>query len=126
MSERSRSSQPRHRPPRACPVCGGDLVLTRLGCPDCGSELAGAFEACEFCALSTDDRELLRLFLVSRGNVKELERQLGVSYPTARARVDDLLAKLGLRPVPESSRLDTLTSLASGDIDVDEAERRLT
>jgi hypothetical protein len=58
--------------------------------------LTGAFHACEFCALDTTQRDLLRVFLASRGNVRELERHLGVSYPTARARVDDLLRALGL------------------------------
>ena len=112
--------------PRSCPVCGHDLALTRLGCDDCGTELSGHFPACEFCGLSPDDRELLRVFLGSRGNMKELERHLGVSYPTARARFDGLLAKLGIeRPAPVTSRLDVLEALAAGDIDVDEAARRM-
>jgi hypothetical protein len=114
--------------PRDCPVCGDRLALTRLSCEQCGTELAGRFEACEFCSLPPADRELLRVFLVSRGNMKELERHLGVSYPTARARFDAVLGRLGLdRPAPPAeSRLDLLARLASGDIDVDEALRRLS
>ena len=122
----------RHRPPSDCPVCGARLALTRLGCPDCGSELAGEFEPCEFCGLSPADRELLLVFLQSRGNMKELERHLGVSYPTARARFDDLLGRLGLQPPPDKAvraeraeRSELLRSLARGDIDVDEAARQL-
>ena len=112
--------------PRDCPVCGERLALTRLSCDECGTELAGHFEACEFCALPNEDRELLRVFLVSRGNMKDLERHLGVSYPTARARFDALLARLGLdRPAAAPSRLDLLQQLATGEIDVDEALRRL-
>lgn len=89
-------------------------------------ELGGHFEACEFCSLPGDDREILHVFLMSRGNMKELERHLGVSYPTARARFDALLGRLGLdRPAQAPSRLDLLEQLASGDIDVDEALRRL-
>jgi hypothetical protein len=119
-----------HRPPRDCPVCGEALALTRLGCRACGTELSGVFEACEFCALGPDEREVLRVFLASRGNMKELERHLGVSYPTARARFDALLATLGLeRPAPAApaapARDDVLRSLSRGDIDVDEALRRL-
>jgi hypothetical protein len=107
-------------------VCGDRLALTKLSCDECGTELAGHFEACEFCSLPPDDREVLRVFLMSRGNMKELERHLGVSYPTARARFDALLGRLGLdRPAPAPSRLDLLEQLASGDIDVDEALRRL-
>jgi hypothetical protein len=113
--------------PRDCPVCGHTLALTRLSCRECGTELSGAFETCEFCALGTEDREVLRVFLASRGNMKELERHLGVSYPTARARVDSLLSRLGLgdKAAPDQ-RLSTLEQLARGDIDIDEADRRLS
>lgn len=113
--------------PRSCPVCGHDLALTRLGCDECGTELSGHFQACEFCSLNPEQRELLRVFLTSRGNMKELERHLGVSYPTARARFDSLLATLGIdRPAPvEAPRVDVLEELASGSIDVEEALRRL-
>ena len=121
-----RQASHRH-PPRDCPVCGARLAVTRLGCDECGSELAGAFEACEFCALGPDDRELLGVFLRSRGNMKELERHLGVSYPTARSRFDELLARLGFQPAP--ARLDpslqVLDALAGGEIDVEEALRQL-
>ena len=119
--------------PRHCPVCGETLALTRLSCDECGTELAGHFPTCEYCSLSSDDRETLRVFLQSRGNVKELERHLNVSYPTARARFDAILTKLGMEPSgvepaepeapPES--LGVLESLSRGDIDVDEALRRL-
>lgn len=112
--------------PRACPVCGERLALTRLGCPECETELSGAFEACEFCSLEGDDRQMLLVFLKSRGNMKELERHLGVSYPTARARFDRLLTTLGLETTDEPpDRLDLLESLARGDIDVGEALERL-
>ena len=114
--------------PRDCPVCGTRLALTRLTCDDCGTELSGSFAACEFCALSPDDRTLLRVFLASRGNMKELERHLSVSYPTARARFDSLLAKMGIEraPVaPASSRLELMEQVARGEVDVDEALHRL-
>lgn len=108
--------------PRTCPVCGGNLAVTRLSCAECETELSGAFRSCEFCALSSEDRDLLRVFLSSRGNMKELERHLGVSYPTARARFDALLAKLGIdRPAPPRSRVELLEQLARGEIDIDQA-----
>jgi hypothetical protein len=120
------------RPPHDCPVCGETLALTRLSCQACGTELSGDFQACEFCALGDDDRQLLRVFLASRGNMKELQSFLKVSYPTARLRFDNLLARLGLdkdaaaEPAPASGgRVDVLQALARGDIDLDEAERRL-
>ncbi len=115
--------------PRNCPVCGDNLALTRLGCRSCGTEISGDFASCDFCALNAEDRELLRVFLASRGNMKDVERHLGVSYPTARSRFDGLLGKLGIKtpapPAPGSSRLELLESLAKGELDVDEVFKRL-
>lgn len=115
------------RPPLDCPVCDERLTLTRLSCPACDTELSGAFATCEFCVLSNEDREVLRVFLASRGNMKELERHLGVSYPTARARFDVLLSKIGIdRPAaPSQTRVELMEQVARGDIDVEEALKRL-
>lgn len=115
------------RPPTSCPVCNHRLATTRLTCPECSTELSGAFESCEFCALSDEDRGVLRVFLASRGNMKELERHLGVSYPTARTRFDQLLSRLGIEraTAPAPSRLELMEQVARGEIDVDEAMRRL-
>jgi hypothetical protein len=130
-----RPAEVTHAAPRDCPVCGQPLVLTRLGCQSCGTELSGVFEPCQFCALGRDERAMLRVFLSSRGNMKELERHLGVSYPTARARFDGLLDRLGLAPpagpaTPAGpagvARLGILEALAGGQLDVDEAESLLT
>jgi len=112
--------------PRQCPVCGDQLLLTRLSCGNCSTELSGRFESCEFCALTAEDRSMLKVFLASRGNMKDLERHLGVSYPTARARFDGLLQKLGIdRPSAPPPNVEMLESLARGEIDVDEALNRL-
>jgi len=120
------SGRPPRSAPRDCPVCGDRLALTRLSCRSCGTELSGVFEACEFCSLGPQERELLRVFLASRGNMKELERHLGVSYPTARARFDQLLARLGLTADRGQARMEVLERLARGEIDVDEALRGLS
>ena len=123
------SSLPEHRPPRSCPVCSSDLVVTGCGCPECGTGITGAFRTCAYCGLSDDDLEMLRVFLVSRGNMRELERHLGVSYPTTRQRFADLLARLGLEdPDAASRRVDrdkVLADLAAGRLSVDEAEALL-
>ena len=116
------------RPPANCPVCSSRLALTRLSCPSCETELSGAFAQCEFCVLSDEERDVLRVFLASRGNMKELERHLGVSYPTARARFDGLLTKLGIErgPLPAAAdRVQLMEQVARGEIDIDEALRRL-
>lgn len=117
-----------HRAPSDCPVCGHHLAVTRLGCVSCGSELAGVFSTCEFCALSDADNELLRVFLSSRGNLREVERHLGVSYPTARLRFDRLLEKLGLAEEPDEpalSREQVLSEVATGALSPAEAARLL-
>ncbi len=115
----------RYRGPAECPVCGGELVTTRVGCRSCGSELAGEFAPCDFCALDERDTELLRVFLASRGNLREVEKHLGVSYPTARARFTQLLNRLGLGggdTVPaELTRDQVLSEVASGALNPQEA-----
>jgi hypothetical protein len=115
-----------HRAPSDCPVCGDRLATTRLGCASCGSELAGVFTSCEFCALSPAETEMLRVFLASRGNLREVEKHLGVSYPTARLRFADLLRKLDLadnpEPQPRLSRDQILAEVASGALRPKEAE----
>ena len=119
---------PKRRPPQDCPVCGGKLLTTRLGCSSCDTELSGSFSTCEFCVLTDEDRESLRVFLASRGNMKELERHLGVSYPTARARFDNLLYKRGSEreaPQPAPGRVELMEQVARGEIDIDEALKRL-
>jgi hypothetical protein len=116
------------RPPSSCPVCNHRLATTRLTCPECSTELSGAFTSCEFCVLTDDDRDLLRVFLASRGNMKELERHLAVSYPTARARFDALLAKIGIDRAPSApspTRVELMEQVARGEIDIDEALTRL-
>lgn len=116
------------RPPANCPVCNHRLAVTRLSCPSCETELSGAFASCEFCVLTDEDREILRVFLASRGNMKDLERHLGVSYPTARGRFDALLGRLGIdRPpaAPAPERVELMEQVARGEINVDEALRRL-
>ena len=115
----------RYRAPSDCPVCGGELVTTRLGCPGCGTELAGEFGHCDFCALDERETDLLRVFLASRGNLREVEKHLGVSYPTARARFTQLLSRLGLagdvEPAPLMTRDQVLREVASGALAPEEA-----
>lgn len=122
-------NQPVHRAPADCPVCGGDLITTRVGCRACGTELVGEFAHCDFCGLDERDTQLLRVFLASRGNLREVEKHLGVSYPTARARFTALLVKLGLGGTeatpPAMTREQVLSEVASGALAPDEAAELL-
>jgi hypothetical protein len=130
--ERSRRPQERieHRPPSDCPVCGAQLAVIRLGCTSCGSELAGVFRPCEFCALNEKETEMLRVFLSSRGNLREVEKHLGVSYPTARQRFAELLEKLGLgeaaEPEAALTRDQILSEVASGALSPAEAQELIS
>ncbi len=100
--------------PADCPVCGDDLIVTRKGCRTCGTELAGEFASCGYCGLDTAELDLLRVFLSSRGNLREVEKHLGVSYPTARARLDAVINKLGFTPSGEAPAGDD-TGSGSGE-----------
>lgn len=83
-----------------CPICSGELAVTRLHCGSCGTTLEGEFTVGRFARLPREQFGLLESFLRSRGNLKDLERELGVSYPTVRARIDQLLRVLGLADGP--------------------------
>jgi len=110
-------------------VCGGNLVTTRIGCHTCGTELVGEFGRCAFCALDDADLNLLRVFLASRGNMREVEKHLGVSYPTARSRFTQVLLKLGLGgeagPSEGITREQILAEVASGALAPAEAAQLL-
>ena len=114
-----------------CPSCGGRLEVQELGCPRCGVTVGGTFERCEFCALPPEQLQFLRLFVSRRGNLREVERELGLSYPTVRARLDDLLKALGYpaSPAPVAERQErrrqALEDLGAGKITAEEAARIL-
>ncbi len=81
-----------------CPVCSGELAVTRLRCTSCGTTLEGEFSVGRFARLSREQMALLESFLRSRGNLRDIERELGISYPTVRARVEALVRALGFGP----------------------------
>jgi hypothetical protein len=97
--------------------------------------VSGHFETCRFCRLSPADAEILEVFLRGRGNIRDLQAHLEVSYPTARARLSEVLDRLGLgelpSPVPDpaaATGVDAaaiLADLAAGRLDVAQAEALL-
>ncbi len=78
-----------------CPVCSGELAVTRLHCRSCGTTLEGEFSVGRFGRLKKEQLALLESFLRSRGNLRDMERELGISYPTVRSRVEALVRALG-------------------------------
>jgi len=79
-----------------CPVCAQQLAVTRLHCAECGTTLEGRFSVGRFGRLDRDQLALLESFLRARGNLRDMERELGISYPTVRNRVESLVRALGL------------------------------
>ena len=85
-----------------CPVCSGELNVTRLNCRSCGTTLEGEFSVGRFGRLTREQLLLLESFLRSRGNLRDMERELGISYPTVRSRVEALVRALGFGPRADS------------------------
>ncbi len=73
-----------------CPGCGGALVITECKCTECGLEMRGEFRPPQFATLSEDQMTFVRHFLRARGNLSEVEKVLGVSYPTIRNKLDEI------------------------------------
>lgn len=88
--------QPNSSMPTQCPSCTAALVVSRLQCPACGTEVTGLFRPGRLINLPEPHASLLELFLRVRGNVKEMERALGLSYPTVRARLEKAILATGL------------------------------
>ena len=118
-----------------CPGCEQPLSVTELTCDSCDLQLKGHFErGCRFCALDPEQRKLLDVFLSCRGVIRDMEKALGLSYPTVRARVDSLLTSLGYAPTKAEAeaqedladrRRDILSRLEAGEITAEEATEAL-
>ena len=114
-----------------CPSCDGDLTVSRLQCPDCSISLEGEFAPPALLKLTGAQIDFVEVFIKNRGVIREVERELGVSYPTVRARLDDVIAALGYsaKSGPDASTSDdsgsrrrsVLADLKDGKITPDEA-----
>jgi hypothetical protein len=101
-----------------CPVCAGELAVTRLHCRSCGTTLEGEFSVGRFGRLTKEQLVLLESFLRSRGNLRDMERELGISYPTVRGRVEALVRALGFGPREGSEEAeDDAASAAAANAD---------
>ena len=116
--------------PTTCPVCGGEYEITKLTCKKCSSELNGHFCGCDFCGLSNEDAFFVLTFLKCRGSIKDVEKELGISYPTVRGRLDAVLKRLGLAASAsqddiQQQRNRILDQLDNGEIDAEQATAQL-
>ena len=103
-----------------CPVCSGELAVTRLRCGTCGTTIEGEFGVGRFARLTREQSVVLESFLRSRGNLRDMERELQISYPTVRARVEALIRALGFGPRDDAEA--SATSAAPAEATVTDAE----
>lgn len=110
-----------------CPVCGNTLSVTRLHCRSCDSALEGQFSLGRFYQLTPEQIAFVETFIRSEGKLTRVQEELGISYPTARARLTDVIRGLGyeVREEPEGvstdKRRSILERLATGDISSEKA-----
>lgn len=113
--------------PNKCPSCNGRLIITELCCSDCKTYIKGNFELPEVACLNPEEEKFLQVFLASRGSIKEVEKQMGISYPTVRARLESLVSRLGLSVETEGKkkRIDVIEKLERGEITAQDAIKML-
>ena len=116
-----------------CPMCEAELVVTHLRCKECGTGLEGVFHLNKFDRLGRDQLRFVDVFVKNRGVIRDVERELGISYPTVRSRLDEVIRALGYdaeQPaepagVTPDQRRAVLDRLAAGEINAEEAVRQL-
>ncbi|WP_027309027.1 DUF2089 domain-containing protein [Caloramator sp. ALD01] len=107
-----------------CPVCNSKLIATKLKCTKCQTVIENEFELSRFSNLTSEQLNFIEVFIKCRGNIKDVEKELGVSYPTVRSKLDDVISALGYIPTKskdENNTLDILTKLENGEITADDA-----
>jgi|SRR5437763_747014 hypothetical protein len=114
-----------------CPVCGEALTITRLHCRACDTTIEGRFYTGRLSQLNPDQIQFVETFLQCEGKIKAVEEKLGISYPTVRSRLRDVITAMGyemstdeddtLLPPTEQDRKRVLDELAAGRISSDEA-----
>lgn len=113
-----------------CPVDDGEMIVSELRCPKCGTVIKGEFSLSAFDRLSEPEMKFAEVFLKNGGNIKGVEKELDISYPTVKKFLDQVLQALGLSSSEAfinkgQTREDILKSLKEGTISFDEAESML-
>ncbi|HAT71991.1 MAG TPA: hypothetical protein DCS63_04170 [Elusimicrobia bacterium] len=110
--------------PNKCPSCSSHLIVTDLCCAGCKTTIKGKFDLPNFAALNQEEGNFLRVFLAARGNIKEVERRLDISYPTVKGKLESLLNRLGLGNLQaemKRRRQEIVERLERGEITAQEA-----
>jgi len=111
-----------------CPICNHDLFVTKLECSNCHTEISGQFQLSKFNYLSKEHLYFIELFIKNKGSIKQLEKELNVSYPTVKKMLDEVIVSLGYKIEDESNdtnREEILNRLANGEITKEEAFKLL-
>jgi hypothetical protein len=123
-----------HPLPCKDPISGDELYVSEVTSESSGISIRGRFEVPRYARLDAEQTRFLETFLRCRGVINAMERELGISYPTVRARLDGLLQALDLTPVKDDaprkdksseSKRAILDQLEKGEITPEEAKARL-
>ncbi|MCK6206537.1 MULTISPECIES: DUF2089 domain-containing protein [Bacillaceae] len=106
-----------------CPVCTNALTITKLQCSHCQTTVENEFEVSKLAALGQEQLHFIEIFLKSRGNIKEVEKELGISYPTVRGKLDEIITALGYstQKKPEVDKKKIVSMLEKGEISAEKA-----
>lgn len=111
-----------------CPVCSHNLKAVKLKCKTCETVIENEFNLSKFDYLSLEQLNFIETFIKCRGSIKEVEKELSISYPTVRAKLDEVILALGYKPKEVKQRKDTneiLDALEKGEITPEEAIERM-
>ncbi|MDB5084452.1 MAG: hypothetical protein JWN30_1338 [Bacilli bacterium] len=110
-----------------CPVCSKALKITKLYCTYCHTTIENEFELSKLALLSKEQLHFVEIFLTCRGNIKEVEKELGISYPTVRGKLNDIIASLGFETKKKNDvdEKKIVAMLENGEITPEEAIRLL-
>lgn len=97
----------------------------RTFCNGCGTTIRGEFEEDKFSKLTAEEKDFIEVFVMKRGSIKEIEKELGISYPTVRNKLDSVIKSLGHEVGVKEARIDILNRLNEGEITPEEATELL-
>lgn len=110
-----------------CPVCDSNMEIVEYHCPTCDISIKGRFGVGDLAALSVTQQEFVKVFVCSGGNIKEVERVLGISYPTVKSRLNEISKVLCNKVHRDTGRnsLDILAKLEKGELSVNDAVKAI-
>jgi len=111
----------KREPVTICPVCGEGFSVRELACEACGSQLRGNFSLPRLARLPKDLQDVIEVFMRCRGNIKEVERELGISYPTVSKKLDTINLLLLSMGSKDEAKLQILRQLDAGELSVSQA-----